>query len=1537
MQLHPCPLAWNTSENSDFPMHWGQLCRPYSSTDQSSSLGSMESLDTATPIPHPYSDSRNSPVDPALFNSKRDSAYSSFSASSNMSDYAAVPLRPGDVCSVDNFLQSLGQPCRDSATADGSSSGEAQRSGFKFRSLTRPRQRPVEVKERPSSCSYEEDRRGGGLDVIANGECAKPAQADPVQSSNRTDCLTNAPSCPNAPTKRRASAPTDISYEANAPSPNAEPGIHNGFLKVEEASQTGDVERHRSLSRKEEHACDLTDAADATADPRSLVTVKSAGPSSLILQASLEGHERSQTRPSVSKGHHWPSDPEKTQLQFLQFRNKNTSPEPCGPPYPSDPSCCSQWLPGPIERQEPSNSRCLEPASKWGESCCSTPGSVFLEEGMGVIKHHHPWGRSVSVPEDPAGPSPQGRLDSDQILGNFEPLSAAASVDALLEERRADERTRGEDKLKDSAGALKPNPSRSHRRNRRRDERFATNLRNEIQRKKAQLQRSGGPGGLLSCGETVQEEECADPCEESEDLDTEFKERGTNVVLASLVGSGAPEEKLPTSNEINGDNLHPTAAIQIVDTGVPNFGVGVRVVEEPAPAGKARRWRWTPEHKLQPEPEPSRMYGVVGENVLGVTVSRQGVCAFSSASASSCGRSASCSQMEESDILPFADRKKFFEETSKFVAGPPSHKSHEGDQHVQYTNHRRYSYQGGLRQEVRGRDRPKESEQTRGWEESARERKRHDVLREAEMRQEKERRERKVEKERLGEKEQQERVGRWEREQEKERLHKEREEELAQEREEFNSRSCAKERNHGENSHPGHGSRVPPSAFYPANRPSQPTSCQGLAARRTTATQSQYPARQPDTSKLNRKYSLTERDYTGWRRECQPPDGLGPHHRPPHQASRIARQAVGDGSDCDGHPAAAPLSQRGRAMSENDLRFDGGQRRSPSRSAAAGQTLSEVEEGVEHLLIQKKKKPPPRPPPPKWDQFHRRRASHHALFPTPSSVPPEHRRAASPSGERRSSAHSTSEQSRQRSYSLPPQRPEAAETCPRCSWNQGRSREHPFAHVPSDRRQFPERSFSVAPPSPMFSRRSFRSALPTYFDQHEREIAPQPGLCSSGSEAEGRQNKMWNSLQPPPGMRPEAEWERTPSPRFQSDNTALPNGHLDVQSGEPPKVPESGTESEMTLSPSPTHSLEAELDVPLETDIDDFRGDDGLPLEEQLLTSELPCFALPVTVLETDIDTLTELRARPEEEPETSLDELFPHSSEGESGTENWRVPFHHPEHNTDSLERRSGTSSSCSSYYSTSAAKAQLLTQMKDLTDKERDDDDDELTYKRQLMESLRKKLGVLREAQRGLQDDVRANAQLGEEVESMVVAVCKPNEVDKFRMFIGDLDKVVSLLLSLSGRLLRVETTLDALNRDMDDDERLSLLEKKRQLMRQLSEAQDLKDHVDRREQAVSRVLARCLSPEQHRDYSHFVKMKAALLVEQKQLEDKIRLGEEQLRGLRESLGLGLGLGLGMSVGTPPTSGGGRASGWPPVCESARPVDFIAKGSGVRTACRP
>lgn len=79
------------------------------------------------------------------------------------------------------------------------------------------------------------------------------------------------------------------------------------------------------------------------------------------------------------------------------------------------------------------------------------------------------------------------------------------------------------------------------------------------------------------------------------------------------------------------------------------------------------------------------------------------------------------------------------------------------------------------------------------------------------------------------------------------------------------------------------------------------------------------------------------------------------------------------------------------------------------------------------------------------------------------------------------------------------------------------------------------------------------------------------------------------------------------------------------------------------------------------------------------------------------------------------------------------------------------------------------------------------------QLIESITRKLSVLHEAQNGLQEDISANATLGCELENLLKSVCKPNEYDKFRIFIGDLDKVVSLLLSLSGRLSRVESALN------------------------------------------------------------------------------------------------------------------------------------------------
>ncbi|MEQ2193231.1 hypothetical protein XENOCAPTIV_027150, partial [Xenoophorus captivus] len=211
-----------------------------------------------------------------------------------------------------------------------------------------------------------------------------------------------------------------------------------------------------------------------------------------------------------------------------------------------------------------------------------------------------------------------------------------------------------------------------------------------------------------------------------------------------------------------------------------------------------------------------------------------------------------------------------------------------------------------------------------------------------------------------------------------------------------------------------------------------------------------------------------------------------------------SRRPASRTDDRDGYtisPPPAPLYLRGRAMSENDLRFESSHRWSPSIYAAASQTLSEMEEGGVPTCGdgQRKKKtpPPPRPPPPKWEQFHRRRASHHALLASSTFAAPQSITASFNSTEGHYSAHSSSyvpppDASRQRSYSLPPEGQEVAETCSRCSCSRTQAQEQAFPQ-PSNQSPalFQEHAFAVAPPSPMFSRKAFRPVAPPHVERED--------------------------------------------------------------------------------------------------------------------------------------------------------------------------------------------------------------------------------------------------------------------------------------------------------------------------------------------------------------------------------------------------------------------------------------------------------------------
>lgn len=81
-------------------------------------------------------------------------------------------------------------------------------------------------------------------------------------------------------------------------------------------------------------------------------------------------------------------------------------------------------------------------------------------------------------------------------------------------------------------------------------------------------------------------------------------------------------------------------------------------------------------------------------------------------------------------------------------------------------------------------------------------------------------------------------------------------------------------------------------------------------------------------------------------------------------------------------------------------------------------------------------------------------------------------------------------------------------------------------------------------------------------------------------------------------------------------------------------------------------------------------------------------------------------------------------------------------------------------------------------------------------------------------------------------------------------------------------------------------SLQLKQKQLCSQHEDARELKENLDRRERLVLDILGGYLSGPQLRDYQNYIRIKPALLIRQRHLDELIRQGEEQERRLEESL---------------------------------------------------
>ncbi|XP_055980738.1 protein Shroom1 [Sorex fumeus] len=173
------------------------------------------------------------------------------------------------------------------------------------------------------------------------------------------------------------------------------------------------------------------------------------------------------------------------------------------------------------------------------------------------------------------------------------------------------------------------------------------------------------------------------------------------------------------------------------------------------------------------------------------------------------------------------------------------------------------------------------------------------------------------------------------------------------------------------------------------------------------------------------------------------------------------------------------------------------------------------------------------------------------------------------------------------------------------------------------------------------------------------------------------------------------------------------------------------------------------------------------------------------------------------------------------------------------------------------------------------------------ELAELLQKMLGDLEAEREQLQRAAQAWARRRAALEDAIGQACAPRELERFRRFLSDLERVLGLLLLLGSRLSRVHRALARLGADGDVEELASLRQRLGLLQRQQEDARELREHVARREQTLHEVLARALPAQELRSYRALLAGKAAVLAQQRGLDEWARLLQEQLDAVRSALG--------------------------------------------------
>ncbi|XP_037811167.1 protein Shroom isoform X3 [Lucilia sericata] len=169
-------------------------------------------------------------------------------------------------------------------------------------------------------------------------------------------------------------------------------------------------------------------------------------------------------------------------------------------------------------------------------------------------------------------------------------------------------------------------------------------------------------------------------------------------------------------------------------------------------------------------------------------------------------------------------------------------------------------------------------------------------------------------------------------------------------------------------------------------------------------------------------------------------------------------------------------------------------------------------------------------------------------------------------------------------------------------------------------------------------------------------------------------------------------------------------------------------------------------------------------------------------------------------------------------------------------------------------------------------------------LIKHLNNKVRILTKEQTCIDEESAINDELGNCLLNKLSDKVRPIEASKCRTYISDIGHITGLLLSLSERLARAENNLTTI--DENNSEKKSLENKRDRLVEQLTEAKRLKEDIDRRGISVVSLLEKNLNSDEFADFEYFINMKAKLITDARDIADKIKMGEEIISALSDTL---------------------------------------------------